>query len=137
MPLGDPHGANFEYTQEGLPEGVFAFTVPVSDIDRSLGFYRDLLGMTVLGQDDGHAYLIRGACRIVLERSENVGIDTGVYISVDSPYNTHRRLVDEGVGFWSEPRRGPMGTFTAILDPDRNVLRMIETGAEFRLRTIS
>ena len=137
MPLGDPHGANFEYTQEGLPEGVFAFTVPVLDIDRSLGFYRDLLGMTVLGQDDGHAYLIRGACRIVLERSEKVGIDMGVYISVDSPYNTHRRLVDEGVGFWSEPRRGPMGTFTAILDPDRNVLRMIETGAEFRLRTIS
>ena len=111
--------------------------MPVSDIDRSLGFYSDLLGMTVLGQDDGRAYLIRGACRIVLERSEKVGIDTGVYISVDSPYNTHRRLVDEGVGFWSEPRRGPMGTFTAILDPDRNVLRMIETGAEFRLRTIS
>ena len=94
MPLGDPHGANFEYTQEGLPEGVFAFTVPVSDIDRSLGFYSDLLGMTVLGRDYGHAYLIRGACRIVLERSEKVGIDTGVYISVVSQSLTKKTLIN-------------------------------------------
>ena len=137
MPLGDPNGANFEYTDEGLPESLFAFTVPVSDLARAIGFYRDVLGMEVVGEDPTHAYLRRDGCRLILEISEKAGIDTGVYIAVDSPYNTHRRLIDEGVGFWSEPRRGPWGTFTAVLDPDRNVLRMIEKGAEFRLRTIS
>ena len=47
MPLGDPHGGMFEYTVEGLPESVFAFTVPVSDVSRSVAFYRDVLGMQV------------------------------------------------------------------------------------------
>ncbi len=137
MPLGDPHGANFEYTDEGLPESIFAFTVPSTDLDRSIGFYGDMLGFELLGRDDYRAYMRRMGCTLILEKSEKAGVDTGIYLTVDSPYNTHRRLVDEGTGFWSEPKRGPMGTFTGILDPDRNILRMIEGQAEFRLRTIS
>ncbi len=137
MPLGDPHGANFEYTDEGLPESIFAFTVPSTDLDRSIRFYGDILGFQLLGRDESKAYMRRMGCTLILEKSEKAGIDTGIYLTVDSPYNTHRRLVDEGTGFWSEPKRGPMGTFTAILDPDRNILRMIEGRAEFRLRTIS
>ena len=137
MPLGDPHGANFEYTDEGLPESIFAFTVPSTDLDRSIGFYGDILGFELLGRDDSRAYMRRMGCTLILEKSEKAGVDTGIYLTVDSPYNTHRRLVDEGTGFWSEPKRGPMGTFTGILDPDRNILRMIEGRAQFRLRTIS
>ena len=133
MPLGDPHGANFEYTDEGLPESIFAFTVPSTDLDRSIGFYGDILGFELLGRDDSKAYMRRMGSTLILERSEKAGVDTGIYLTVDSPYNTHRRLVDEGTGFWSEPKRGPMGTFTGILDPDRNILRMIEGRAEFRL----
>jgi len=133
MPLGDPHGANFEYTIEGLPESVFACTIPVRDIQRAIGFYKDILCLEILGSDEEYAYLKRNDCRIVLKRSETVGVDTGLYLGVDSPYNTRRRLIDEGVVFAQEPKRGPFGTFCSIRDDDGNVLHLIETKAEFKM----
>ena len=51
MPIGDPQGGLFEYTVEGLPESIFACSIPVSDIDRSLEFYTGMLGMELLGRD--------------------------------------------------------------------------------------
>ena len=66
MPLGDPHGANFEYTDEGLPESIFAFTVPSTDLDRSIGFYGDILGFELLGRDDSKAYMRRMGCTLIL-----------------------------------------------------------------------
>ena len=132
MPLGDPHGANFEYTTEGLPESIHVCTIPVRDVSRSVGFYTDILGMEVLDSDDGSAYLVRGQCRIILKHSESTGIDTGLYFGVDSPYNTRRRLIDEGVVFVQEPKHGPFGTFCSIRDGDGNVIHLIETKAVFR-----
>ena len=131
MPLGDPHGGLFEYTDEGLPECTFACTIPVRDVGRSLYFYRDLLGMDVLSFDDTVAYLRRGDCRIILRRSDSVGIDTGLFFGVDSPYNTRRRLIDEGVVFTQEPVRGPFGTYTSFRDDDGNVIHFIEKNADF------
>lgn len=132
MPLGDPCGGLFEYTVEGLPESIFACTVPVSDVGRSIRFYTEALGMRLLSSDARSAYLIRGSCRIVLHASERPGIDTGLYLGVDSPFNTRRRLIDEGIEFIREPSRGPFGTYTSFLDPDGNVLHAIDTGAEFK-----
>ena len=133
MPLGDPHGGMFEYTVEGLPESVFAFTVPVSDVSRSVAFYRDVLGMQVLAQDGDTAHLRRGLCRIVLKRQAATGVDLGVYLSVDSPYNTRRRLMDEGVEFVTDPMRTPFGVETAFLDPDGNIIHAIDASSEFRM----
>ncbi len=133
MPLGDPHGGNFEYTVEGLPENIFACIIPVSDLVRSVGFYSEVLGMELLGKDDSSAYMVRGSCRLVLRRSESTGIDTGVVFGVDSPYNTRRRLIDEGVEFVVDPVRTPFGTFTSFLDPDGNIISVMEQKAEFRM----
>ncbi len=135
MPLGDPEGGEFQYSDEGLPISISVFSVPCKDLDRSIGFYRDILGMNLLGSDGDIAYMRREACTLILQRSRVVGVDTGVYVTVSSPYDTHRRLIDEGVGFLDEPHRGPLGTSTAIRDPDGNIIRMIDAGAEFRLRT--
>lgn len=132
MPLGDPHGANFEYTVEGLPETVHVCTIPVKDVHRSTGFYTDILHMEVLAEDEDAAYLIREGCRIILKRSDAAGIDTGLYFGVDSPYNTRRRLIDEGVVFEEAPRRGPFGTFCSIRDDDANIIHLIERNAEFK-----
>ena len=132
MPLGDPHGANFEYTVEGLPESIHVCTIPAKDISRSVGFYVDILSMELLSKDDDQAFLVRGNCRIILKRSDATGIDTGLYFGVDSPYNTRRRLIDEGVVFAQEPKRGPFGTFCSIKDDDANIIHLIETGAEFK-----
>lgn len=133
MPIGDPHGGLFEYTVEGIPECVFAFTVPVSDLDRSIAFYGSILGMSLLGRTGEEAYMARGSCRVILRVSDAVGIDTGVYMGVDSPYNTRRRLIDEDVEFVLDPVRGPFGTCTSFRDPDGNILYAIEQDAEFRL----
>lgn len=132
MPLGDPEGGNFEYTVEGLPETLFACVVPVADMARAVGFYADVLGMRVLSEGAAETYLARGQCRIVLRKSERAGVDTGIFLGVDSPYNTRRRLIDEGVRFASDPARGPMGTSVSFYDSEGNVLTAIETGAEFR-----
>ncbi|MBO5547346.1 MAG: VOC family protein [Candidatus Methanomethylophilaceae archaeon] len=132
MPLGDPHGANFEYTVEGLPESIHVCTIPAKDISRAVGFYVDILSMELLSKDDDQAFLVRGNCRIILKRSDATGIDTGLYFGVDSPYNTRRRLIDEGVVFAQEPKRGPFGTFCSIKDDDANIIHLIETGAEFK-----
>ena len=132
MPLGDPHGANFEYTVEGLPESIHVCTIPAKDISRAVGFYVDILSMELLSKDDDQAFLVRGNCRIILKRSDATGIDTGLYFGVDSPYSTRRRLIDEGVVFAQEPKRGPFGTFCSIKDDDANIIHLIETGAEFK-----
>ena len=137
MPLGDPEGGNFEYTCEGLPETLFACTVPVADMARAVRFYTDVLGMGVLSRGDENTYLKRGDCRIVLRLSDRAGVDTGLMFGVDSPYNTRRRLIDEGVRFASDPSRGPMGTSVSFYDSEGNILAAIETGAEFRPRTTS
>ena len=133
MPLGDPCGGNFEYTVEGLPENVFAFDIPVRDLQRSIAFYTDVLGMRMLGADDGHAYMIRNECRVILTESETAGINTGVIFGVDNPYNTRRRLIDEGVEFVMDPVRTPFGTCTSFKDPDGNIIAVMEQKAEFRL----
>ncbi len=123
----------FEYTVEGLPESIFAFVIPVSDIGRSILFYRDVLGMTVLGNDESSAYLRRGGCRMVLRVSDKVSVDTGVYMAVDSPYNTRRRLMDEEVEFVSDPKRTPFGVETSFYDPDRNIIHVMDASSEFRM----
>ena len=133
MPLGDPHGGFFEYTVEGIPESIFACSIPVSDLSRSVDFYTGILGMQLLGETDGEAYIRRGSCRLILRVSDDVGVDTGVYLGVDSPFNTRRRLIDEDVEFVREPIHSPFGTYTSFLDPDGNVIHAIDQGAEFRI----
>lgn len=118
---------------EGIPESIFACSIPVSDLSRSVDFYTGILGMQLLGKTEGEAYIRRGSCRLILRVSDDVGVDTGVYLGVDSPFNTRRRLIDEDVEFVREPIHSPFGTYTSFLDPDGNVIHAIDQGAEFRI----
>ena len=129
MPIGDPGGGNFEYTTEGLPESVFMVSVPSADPGRALGFYRDILMMDTVYAGGNECVVKRGSCIIRIFRSEKIGIDTGIFIGVDSPYNLHRRLIDEGVSFKLDPKRLPMGVATSFFDTDGNILYAIETDA--------
>ncbi|MDR2846686.1 MAG: VOC family protein [Candidatus Methanoplasma sp.] len=132
MPLGDPHGANFTYTDEGLPENIFMVSVPSSDIRRSVAFYRDIMGLSVVYEKDSEAVVKRGGAIILIRKGNRTGEDTGVFFGVGDPYDLHRRLIDEGIVFIRDPVRGSMGVFTSFLDPDRNILHAIETKAEPR-----
>ena len=70
MPIGDPHGGNFEYTVEGLPESIFACVIPVRDPRASAGFYSEILGMRELGSDQDNVYMVRGDCRIIRQTTQ-------------------------------------------------------------------
>lgn len=129
MPLGDPHGGDFEYTDEGLPKNITAVRIPTGDLDTSIGFYSDLLGMEVVDRKDAHAVLRREDAVILLVVSSHTGVDTGFYIGVDDPYALHRRLIDEGVVFMVDPEMGPIGVYTSFRDTDGNVIRAVDKHA--------
>ncbi|MDR0309154.1 MAG: VOC family protein [Candidatus Methanoplasma sp.] len=132
MPIGDPGGGNFRYTTEGLPEAVFMATVPCRNIDGALSFYKGLLGMDVLYRKEGEAAVRRNNATLLLKVSDAAGIDTGIFLGVENPYDLHRRLVDEGVVFVKDPTRAPMGVFTSFRDSDGNIIHAIEMKAEIR-----
>lgn len=127
MPLGNPCGIDdFEYTDEGLPSGLSMVTIPVSSLSRA-SFYMDLLDMGVVFEGDGFIILRRSSCVLMLLVSDSYGVDTGVYLQVDSPFRSRCRLMDEGVIFTREPTRGPFGVYTSFRDDDGNVLHAMES----------
>lgn len=54
-----------------MPAAISCVTVPVENLQKSIAFYRDGLGLTVEEQDDEHAALdLDGVYLVLLERSE-------------------------------------------------------------------
>ena len=126
MPLGDPHGGNFIYTDEGIPSGIALITIPSRNVERSVRFYNGLLKMEICSQKDDEAILAAGKDLIRIVKSDSVGADTGIYLRTDSPYDLHRRLVDEGVIFVMDPKRTDLGLITSFKDDDGNIIYAIE-----------
>ena len=126
MPLGDPHGGNFIYTNEGIPSGIALVTIPSRNVERSVRFYNGLLKMEICSQNEEEAILAAGKDLIRIVKSDSVGIDTGIYLRTDSPYDLHRRLVDEGVIFVMDPKRTDLGLITSFKDDDGNVIYAVE-----------
>ncbi len=126
MPLGDPHGGNFVYTTEGLPKGIAAISIPTKDVDRSIRFYEGLLKFRLLSRGEDVAIMAVGKDMIVLRRSDVVGVDTGLYLSTESVFDLHRRLIDEGVIFVIDPKRVDIGLITRFKDDDGNIIGAVE-----------
>ena len=126
MPLGDPHGGNFIYTNEGIPSGIALVTIPSRNVERSVRFYNGLLRMEICSQNEEEAILAAGKDLIRIVKSDSVGIDTGIYLRTGSPYDLHRRLVDEGVIFVMDPKRTDLGLITSFKDDDGNVIYAVE-----------
>ena len=135
MPLGDPHGGNFIYTNEGIPSGIALITIPSRDVGRSVRFYNGLLKLEVCSQKDDEAILAAGKDLIRIVKSGSVGIDTGIYMRTDSPYDLHRRLVDEGVIFVMDPKRTDLGLVTSFKDDDGNIIYVIEVKNDQQKKT--
>lgn len=128
MPLGDPKGGEYVYGEIGLPSEISSAYIPSRNPGKSKSFYRDILGMDVTHDSPDAVVLKRATFRIVLYKSENVGVDTGIVFGVDSPFNLHRRFVDEGVVFVRDPSRGPVGVQTSFRDDDGNLLHAADVG---------
>jgi lactoylglutathione lyase len=104
----------------------------VEDLERSLAFYRDLLGITVLGSSESFAFLNGGGVTLALNA---IGIDmkanppglVEVVFEVDDVEATYESLSEAGVPFRLEPRvvmsDGGRDLMAAdFRDPDGNIL---------------
>ena len=108
----------------------------VSDLSRSVAFYRDVLGLELEFADEGHGYAsfagggVRLGLAAVGEDGDGLcGRHTGVGLAVDDLVAEHKRLVGLGVAFTEPPTRQPWGGFMALLsDPDGNIFYLDEVG---------
>ncbi len=120
--------------------GVVHFTIPVSDLDRSEAFYRDILGLETVARAPEPANLLfmkSGADYVVFAKSKtpidpNPGDERFVHhaFGIDiGKYDDARAFLDEkGVRIIHEEERVDgvfQGKQAHFHDPDRNVIEII------------
>lgn len=110
----------------------------VSDLEASLRFYRDLVGLALEPgvnepADDpwigGHhaelswregAYLHFALFRVRQGRRPTAGAELGLHVG--DVYGVHERMVAAGVVVLHEPRKEPWGITARYSDPDGNIV---------------
>ncbi len=99
----------------------------VSDLERAIGFYRDVLGLVLNHADPDHGYASFNAGTIslglaVTDQRELVGRHTGLGFMVDDIDATYDALSAQQVHFEMPPTRQPWGgTLALFADPDGNI----------------
>lgn len=119
---------------------VWLAMIPVSDMERALKFYNEVLGLRValdarrfnhaeLGPDEPMAKI--GLHATGIQPSERRR--SGVVFDTDDIFALHRRLKEQGVVFTLEPTRMPWGGIAAdFLDPDLNELEVVQDPEHYR-----
>lgn len=115
-----------------------AFSVPpvsmvmlgVRNIEQSLSFYRDQLGIKVQMQFEGFAFLDTGTVRVILsealaKNSANIAGATEVIFTVEGVRAATDALKQQGITFSHEPHQvnGPMWAAN-FPDPDGHLLTL-------------
>ncbi|MET8234712.1 VOC family protein [Micromonospora sp. NPDC005298] len=147
LPLDDPASSTSTtgtVTAEELDEAIFGFdggatadpagpisgvglTLLVTDLSRSMGFYRDMLGFTEVDQGTGNAVLASGTTRLVLREVTGAAPISRrlvhVNLEVDDIEAAYGRLRGSGVRFTYAPRVVNRGSklevwAAAFRDPD-------------------
>jgi catechol 2,3-dioxygenase-like lactoylglutathione lyase family enzyme len=102
----------------------------VNDVKRSLGFYRDKLGLEVRREIPGFAFVNAGAITLCLSepaakvRGQVAGAGEIVF-SVEDVTSAYQALRGKGVEFTHEPRNVAPDTWVANFDdPDGNHLSL-------------
>ncbi len=106
--------------------------VTVTDVDRTIKFYRDVLGMKFLFQFPGLGFFDCAGVRLMLSGAEKftASDNCALYFRVEEIEQAHATLAGRGVVFESEPRvvaRMPdHDLWIAVFrDPDRNLLALM------------
>ena len=102
----------------------------VRDVNRSVAFYRDKLGIKINQQFEGFAFLDTGTVSLILsealaKNSPNVVGATEVIFTVDDVRSGTEALNVQGVEFAHEPHHvnGPMWA-ASFRDPDGHLLTL-------------
>lgn len=117
----------------GLRE-IGQIAVPVSNLERAIVFYRDLLGMRMLFQaPPGLAFFDCGGVRLMLDvavKSSAESFASIIYYKVEDIAATHALFASRGVAFEAKPHR--VATMpdhelwmAFFRDPDRNLLALM------------
>ena len=122
-----PTNFNFELNQIGQ------IAVPITDIDRSIIFYRDILGMRFLFQAPPDlGFFDCNGIRLMLDgpAKKNAGNASVIYYKVDDLQATFESLTSKGVIFETEPHlvvKMPDHELwmTFFRDPDNNLLGLM------------
>lgn len=81
--------------------------IPVKDLDRAVGFYRDVLGLPFLFQaPPGLAFFDADGVRLLIERpldEEFAHHSSIIYFKVNDIQAMHREMLERGVAFRDEP----------------------------------
>ena len=110
--------------------GRVAPTIPVTDIDRALRFYRDLLGFTVVftnGNPVCFAVIIQGQAELHLSVRPVAAGSAHIHLMVDDLAGIHDLLRQTGIPIRQPPTVQPWGLRDLIVaDPDGNSLEIAE-----------
>lgn len=116
--------------------GLGQVSLPVADIERSVAFYRDTLGLPHLYTYGTLAFLDCAGTRLYLAQGGEGGgpmppSTSVLYFRVDDIASAHQALTERGVMFTDMPRRihtHPDGTeewMAFFQDPDQNTLGLM------------
>ncbi|MBO4165448.1 VOC family protein [Micromonospora antibiotica] len=123
----DPTAAPAEPEELAAPISGVGLTLLVTDLSRSLEFYRDVLGFEEFDRGSGNAVLASGATRLVLREVTGAAPMSRrlvhVNLEVDDIEAAYRRLKDSGLRFTYAPRVVNRGSrvevwAAAFRDPD-------------------
>ncbi|WBB66878.1 VOC family protein [Micromonospora sp. WMMD812] len=123
----EPEAAEVDPIEDDAPISGVGLTLLVTDLSRSLDFYRDVLGFAELDRGSGNAVLASGATRLVLrEVTEAAPVSrrlVHVNLEVGDIQAAYARLRGSGVRFTYAPRVVNRGTklevwAAAFRDPD-------------------
>jgi len=109
-------------------------TVGVRDLERSLAFYRDVLGFSLMysAPEFSYASFDVGGIRFAIAASADdsfSGRHTGIGLMVADVDASHADLAAKGVGFTMEPSKQPWGGYMAMFaDPDGNTFYLDSAG---------
>ena len=106
----------------------------ISDLDKAVGFYRDILGLKHLfSAPPGLAFFAAGNLRLMLSRPEKADSErfsSALYFKVAEIEKVHEVLVSRGVKFEAAPHRVAKMPdhelwMAFFRDPDRNLLALM------------
>ncbi len=106
--------------------------IGVRDLERSVAFYRDVLGLALISSEPSFSYAAFdvGGMRFAIAASETDGFTgrppgdrhTGVGLVVADVDAAHAELTAKGVAFTMPPAKQPWGGYMGIFsDPDGNL----------------
>lgn len=112
----------------GLIQRVGHVMLGVRDIEKSVAFYRDRLGLRLLSQNEGFAFFDGGGVVLALSleigKAKNYSVGAvEIVLAVDDVHAAHQALSERGVIFWRAPRLVTGQQWSAnFTDPDGHEL---------------